>query len=160
MQNLPLHIATWVKKLVTSHEHATHAFCTHKSLTAFGLVAQKCVSVLWAKAAAIVNSWPAWSLGYSYPESSPLYFFSFELKDIYNELSDLGNKVSCLKEKLEAKLAYDEAEFLTTRQFAALVDVKPKTISNKASSGEFADLAKFENGQWLIHKSLVDYYGN
>ncbi|WP_409029407.1 hypothetical protein [Gracilimonas sediminicola] len=76
------------------------------------------------------------------------------------ELTLLKNDLNNVLERFDALHAHITSEYLTTKQFAVLVNRDVKTIQNKVSKGPghaFEKLKK-ENGIWLIHKSELEGY--
>lgn len=102
-------------------------------------------------------------LGLTFPAAFPLSIhgtdqpFHFSRVDILNRLYTLKNELNDLISAAEAEKALRKNEYLTTKEFAYLVGLDPKTISNRASAGKFRNIRR-ENGLWYIHKSELDSY--
>ncbi len=82
----------------------------------------------------------------------------FSKFDVEQRIYEIYHMAKELVDHHEAQKAAELTDYLTTTQFARLVNRSPKTISNKASAGFFGQAAKQENGTWLIHKSMVQNY--
>lgn len=100
--------------------------------------------------------------GALFPSTMPEFFHvrmsMFSKSNFEQRLNALYDLAKELVELHEANKALENCDYLTTAQFARLVERNPKTISNKASAGFFGKAAKQENGIWLIHKSMVESY--
>lgn len=100
--------------------------------------------------------------GAFFPSTMPEFFHvrmsMFSKSNFEQRLNALYDLAKELVELHEANKALENSDYLTTAQFARLVERNPKTISNKASAGFFGKAAKQENGIWLIHKSMVESY--
>lgn len=102
-------------------------------------------------------------LGIVFPAALPLSIhhthqpFSFSRIDVLQRLQQLKTEMEHLICVAEAEKRLETEEYLSTKDFAYLVGLTPKTISNRASSGKFSNTYR-ENGQWYIHKSELSNY--
>lgn len=74
-----------------------------------------------------------------------------------NLLKSISNATKELLELEEAMQAYESLDYLTTTDFARLVELEPKTISNYASSGRIHNRQR-KGDLWLIHKSELENF--
>ncbi|MEX0662082.1 MAG: helix-turn-helix domain-containing protein [Balneolaceae bacterium] len=102
-------------------------------------------------------------MGLAFPAALPLSIhhtrqpFTFSRIDVLKRLQELRTEMDHLISVAEAEKRLETEEYLSTKDFAYLVGLTPKTISNHASSGRFSKTYR-ENGFWYIHKSELAHY--
>lgn len=72
------------------------------------------------------------------------------IEGVLQRLGTLKKQLAELETDTRAWLKAREEGWLTTREFARLAGLLPKTVSNYASAGKYRYSKQMDNGQWLI----------
>ena len=90
---------------------------------------------------------------------APSFFFTvpIAIKKVNRRLKEAQSEIDFLVGLTEALVAEHQSDYLTTRQFAFLVELAPKTITNYVRDGKIKTVTRTKNG-YLIHKSELENY--
>lgn len=73
-------------------------------------------------------------------------------KQIINAIDGLTNQLELIRSLVNDTFIQNK-EWLNSREFAFLANIKPKTVSNNAGKGHYKVVKKDNEGKYLIHIS-------
>lgn len=78
-------------------------------------------------------------------------------QQIMNAIDGLSNQLELIRSLVSDTLLQNK-EWLNSREFALLANVKPKSVSNNVGKGKYKKVKRDSNGKHLIHVSELKWH--